>query len=441
MSEATGAPLRRAGLLSAAGLLYASACGGPYGTEDFVARAGPGLLIVLLVLAAGLWGVPLALATAELSARRPVEGGYYRWVFEYMGGFWGYLAGVWSLFSSILDNALYPVLFAAAIEYWIPGLGWFGRWVAATTFIAFLTWLNVRGIRIVGAAALALNAFLLAPLIVIVVAALARWQHNPFLPWSAQGSSLDGLGAGLALAIWFHSGYAEVSTAAEEIDDPQRTIPRVLLIVTPLVILSYVVPMVAALASVGGWRDWQSGQFSAIGEALGGPFLGNWTFLGSVASFVAIFMSYVLWWSRLAWAFAADGFLPAWLVVRHPRHGTPHRVLILYGCLYALLALVPFAELLIVDVWLFGAYNLLLTLSVVRARRSGGPASSGFRIPGGRLGPSINAAILGGTWIVVLLATAHEEPRTAAAGALALLAGVVIWAIAGRRRIRQARAA
>ena len=61
MSDATTAPLRRAGLLSAAGLLYASACGGPYGTEDFVARTGPGLLMLLLVLAAGLWGVPLAL--------------------------------------------------------------------------------------------------------------------------------------------------------------------------------------------------------------------------------------------------------------------------------------------------------------------------------------------------------------------------------------------
>jgi len=438
MSDAAIAPLRRAGLLSAAGLLYASACGGPYGTEDFVARTGPGLLMALLVLAAGLWGVPLALATAELSARRPVEGGYYRWVLEYMGRFWGYQAGIWSLFSSILDNALYPVLFATTLEYWIPGLGWFGRWIAAATFVAILTWLNVRGIRIVGAAALVLNAFLIAPLVWIVIAAAARWRFNPFVPWSADGTSLHGLGAGLALAIWFHSGYAEVSTAAEEIDDPRRTIPKVLLIVTPLVILSYVVPMVAALAAVGGWRDWQSGQFASIGEALGGPFLGNWAFLGSVASFTVIFMAYVLWWSRLAWAFAADGFLPAWLVVRHPRHGTPHRVLILYGVLYSLLALVPFAELLIVDVWLFGAYNLLLLLSVVRARRVAHAVPDGFRIPGGRFGPIVNAAVLGGTWLVVLVATAREEPLTAVAGALALLAGVGLWAVAGRHRARSA---
>ena len=73
--------------------------------------------------------------------------------------------------------------------------------------------------------------------------------------------------------------------------------------------------------------------------------LGGWLFLASVASFVAIFMAYLLWWSRLAWAFAADRFLPASLVQLHPRYGTPHRVLILYGVIYALLAAFPFEDL------------------------------------------------------------------------------------------------
>lgn len=431
MSAVPSSTPRRAGLLAAVGLLYASACGGPYGTENYVALTGPGLLIALLVLAAGVWGVPLALATAELSARRPIEGGYYRWVREYMGEFWGYQAGVWSLFSSVLDNALYPVLFAAAIEYWIPGLGRGAQWLAAVAFIAILTWLNVRGIRLVGFAAVALNAFLIAPLVVLVVASIGRWQFNPLLPWTANGSVLDALGAGLPLAIWFHSGYAEVSTAGEEIDNPRRTIPKVLLIVTPLVILSYVLPTVVALATDGGWRTWESGQFAAIATTLGGPWLGRWMFLASVASFVVIFMSYVLWWSRLAWAFAADGFLPKWLMTRHPKHGTPHRVLWLYGALYALLALVPFPELLIVDIWLFGAYNLLLALSVVRARRRAPENPGGFMIPG-RFGPQLCAATLGGTWVIVLASTAHQDRRAAIIGAALLLSGVVIWFVAGR---------
>ncbi len=416
---------RRAGLLAAIGLLYASACGGPYGTEDFVAKVGPGLLITLIVVGAIVWGLPLSFATAELSARRPIEGGYYRWVREFLGTTWGCHAGIWSLMSSILDNALYPVLFAQALEYVLPGVGPVARWLAAVGFIAFLTWLNIRGIRIVGAAAVGLNLFLIAPLIWMVLAALPRWRFNPFVPFSAGDAPLDGLSAGLALAVWFHSGYSEVSTAAEEIEQPRRTIPLVLLIVTPLVIISYVLPVIVGLAAVGGWREWESGHFATIGRVLGGPVLGNWALLASVASFVVIFMAYLLWWSRLAWAFAADGFLPAWLVQRHPRHGTPHRVLILYAALYAVLAAFPFEDLLIVDVWLFGAYDALVVWSVLRARRVADTNPQGFRLPGGTAAVVINALVLTITWAVVLVTTAREEPKAALAGAALLGIGAI----------------
>jgi amino acid transporter len=426
---------RRAGLISAAALLYASACGGPYGTEDFVALTGPGLLVVVLAGTAIAWGMPLALATAELSARRPIEGGYYRWVREYLGDFWGFQAGAWSLLSSFLDNALYPVLFAGVLPQWMPGLGRLGQWLAAVAFIAVLTWLNIRGIRIVGGTALALNLFLAAPFIWIVLAAPWHWRFHPLVPFSAGNGILGGLGAGLALGVWFHSGYAEVSTAAEEIDNPRRTIPLVLLIVTPLVIASYILPNIAGVAVIGGWSTWKSGQFVTVGRALGGGLLANWAFLGSVASFTVIFMAYLLWWSRLAWAFAADGFLPHWLVVRHPRYGTPHRVLILYAAIYAALAWIPFKDLLIVDVWLFGAYDLLLVLSLVRARRVTHAVPDGFRIPGGGIGVGLNAAILGVTWILVLVTTARQTPLDAIAGAMCLILGSAVYPVL--RRVRR----
>ena len=419
----------RVKLLTAVGLLYASACGGPYGTEDFVVRTGPGLLLVLLFAAAWLWGVPIALATAELSAVRPTEGGYYRWVREFLGEFWGFQAGVWSLISSVLDNTLYPVLFGSALRYWFPNLSAFECWLAAVGFIILLTWLNVRGIRIVGAIAVALSLFLVLPLVLLVGVALFQIRFNPFVPFTASGGTFDGLGAGLALAIWFYAGYPEVSTAAAEIDKPRRTIPLVLLITTPLVVLSYILPTLAGLAAVGGWREWPSGQFAAIGEALGGKLLGGWLFLASVASFVAIFMAYLLWWSRLAWAFAADCFLPAGLVQLHPRHGTPHRVLMLYAVIYALLAAFPFQDLLIVDVWVFGAYDLLLVLSVLGARARIPERNSGFMIPGGLVGAWANALVVAATWAIVLLSTARQQPRDALVGLLALLLGFLLYGL------------
>lgn len=428
----------RVSLLAVVGLLYASACGGPYGTEEYVAQTGPGLMIVLLLVAPWLWGVPMAFATAELSSARPVEGGYYIWIRDILGPFWGFQAGVWSLISSFLDNALYPVLFAKALGYWFPDLlpsAW-GRWLAAVGFIAVLTWLNYRGIRIVGTTAVVLNVFLIAPLIWIVAAGIAGARHNPMLPFTVPGvDPWEGLGAGLALTIWFYSGYTEVSTAAEEIENPGRNIPLALLLVTPLVVLSYAAPMLAGLSAVGGWQDWRSGEFARIGEALGGPLLGHWAFLGSIASFSVIFMSYLLWWSRLGWALAADRSLPGFLARLHPRHGTPHRILFLYATIYAALAALPFEDLLVLDVWVFGAYDLLLLVAVVRGRTILRDRPPGFRIPGGTAGVWINLLVPAATWLVVLGTT---ERHNVVAGIAVLMSGTAIWT--ARRLVRRAAA-
>ena len=104
--------------------------------ENYVAEIGPGLFIVMLFVTPWLWGVPMAFASAELSSRKPVAGGYYRWVQTYLGEFPGYLAGIWSLFSSFLDNALYPVLFARSITHFVPSLTRFDQWLIAVVFIA-----------------------------------------------------------------------------------------------------------------------------------------------------------------------------------------------------------------------------------------------------------------------------------------------------------------
>jgi amino acid transporter len=417
----------RVGLLAVVGLIYASACGGPFGTEEYVASTGPGLLILLLCLAPFLWGVPMAFATAELSAARPVEGGYYVWAREFLGPFWGFLAGTWSLVSSFLDMALYPVLFAEALRFLSPGMGPVAKWLAAVAFIAVLTWLNYRGIRIVGGAALGLNLFLVAPLVWLTIAGLLQARHNPFVPFALPGTGFwAGLNGGLALAIWFYSGYVEVSTAAEEIADPRRTIPRALLIVTPLVVLSYALPTVAGLAAAGNWEGWTSGEFARVGMLVGGPVLGHWMFLASVASFTVIFLAYVLWWSRLGWALAADRVLPGFLARLHPRRGTPYRVLWLYAAGYSLLALLPFQQLLVLDVWVFGAYDLLLLASVVRARRVLRDRPAGFRIPGGTAGVWINLIVPLVSWVVVLATTERENIT---GGIAVILVGPFLYAV------------
>ncbi len=396
----------RAGLLAVVGLLYASASGGPYGTENYVAETGPGLFILLMFVAPWVWGVPTAFATAELASARPIEGGYLRWVRETLGEFWGFQAGGWTIIASFIDNALYPKLFAESLHYFIPGIDGFWKWLAAIAFIIVLTYLNYRGINIAGVAAVGLTLFLIAPLVWLVIAGIAQARFNPLLPFTAPGTDpWTGLGKGLTLAIWFYSGYTEVSSAAEEIKRPERTIPLALLIVTPLVVISYVAPTLAGLTALNDWPSWESGQFATIGRSLGGRILGNWLFLGSVASYTVIFMSYLLWYSRLTWAMAADRALPRFLARLHPKYGTPHRTLLVYAIGFALLVALPFDELLILNVWVFGAYDLTLVFAAVRGRKVYADRPPGFRIPGGTAGVWINALVPAATWLLFLAIT------------------------------------
>jgi amino acid transporter len=427
----------RASFLPLLGLMYASACGGPYGMEDYVPKVGPGLFLLLLVVTPWFWGLPTAFATAELSTRRPVAGGYYRWAREYLGEFWGYQEGIWNLFSSFLDNALYPVLFARGVGHMVPGLTPFDQWAIAVAFILVFTLLNYRGIQIAGASALALNLFLMLPLVWLIGAAATQVRFNPFVPLLSSGVDPAGrFGVALALAMWLYSGYYEVSAAAEEIENPRRNIPLALLILSPIVIASYALPTLAGLASVGGWETWTSGQFATIGEQLGGRMLGYWLFLGSAASMAAIFLAYLLWWSRLVWAMSADGQLPRFLNKLHPRYGTPYRALLVYAAIYAVMAAIPFDNLLVADLWLAGASNLVLQASLIRSRSMLPADTPGFRVPGGKSGLWLNLLFPTATWLLLLVFTARDHLLL---GGGALLAGPLLYVVTrGLRRARSA---
>ncbi|OLD64245.1 MAG: hypothetical protein AUI47_06970 [Acidobacteria bacterium 13_1_40CM_2_68_5] len=425
----------RAGLIGVMGLLYASGCGGPYGTENYIGQTGPGLLILLLFVLPWFWSVPMALATAELSCLRPVEGGYYRWIREIFGEYWGFQAGTWAIIASFLDNALYPALFGKSLVHWFPDISWWQQNLAAVGFILILTFLNYRGIEIVGATSVFLSLFLMAPLVWIIIAGVLHARFNPLVPFRAPGvDGLRGFGSGLALAMWFYSGMTEISTAAEEIKRPARTIPLGLALVVPIIVLSYAAPTLAGLAAVGHWETWTSGYFAEIGRILGGQVLETWAFLGSVASYMVIFLAYLVWYSRLTWAMSEDRSLPRFLSRLHPRYGTPYVALLCYAVIYSILVWVPFERLLVLDMWVTGAYCTTTLALLVRLRSRSDLKHTGFRVPGGRLGAWTVVLLPALTWVVALYATARKDWL---AGTVALLTGSKIYAIMQLARPRR----
>src|SRR5882672_6869107 len=107
--------------------------------------------------------------------------------------------------SSFLDNALYPVLFARAVTHLMGISSAPVEWAMASVFILVLTYLNFRGIQIAGATAVALNVFLILPLVWLVVAAAGHARFSPFVPFRAAGEdALAQFGVCLALAMWLY---------------------------------------------------------------------------------------------------------------------------------------------------------------------------------------------------------------------------------------------
>jgi APA family basic amino acid/polyamine antiporter len=171
-----------------------------------------------------------------------------------------------------------------------------------------------------------------------------------------------------------------------------------------------------------------------MGHTLGGPVLGHWLFLGSVASQAVIFLAYLLWWSRLVWVMAEDGHLPGFLRARHPRYDTPHRALFAYAIIYSALAALPFEDLLVADVWITGASNLVLQFSLLRSRTPEDGAA-GFRVPGGRVGLWLNVALPAATWALLLVFTARDHFLL---GAGSLLVAPLAWLATRALRRRRA---
>ena len=72
---------------------FFSVSGGPYGLEDVIGSSGPGLAVLLIIITPLIYSLPISLMVAELAMMMPVSGGYYQWVKEGLGPFWGFLAG------------------------------------------------------------------------------------------------------------------------------------------------------------------------------------------------------------------------------------------------------------------------------------------------------------------------------------------------------------
>jgi amino acid transporter len=387
----TRAVLQKASLLPFVFVMYAYATGGPFGLEDMVTTSGPGLTLLYLLSLPFFWCIPVSLVSAELTTAIPVEGGFYRWVRAGFGDFWGFLAGWWNWTASFLLAAAYAVLFADYLTdyisfYFGPVSGW-THYAIAFSLIAVICYVNVRGIQMVGVVSTILEVSVLVAVAAMCFVAALKWQHNPFSPLvPPHAAKFQVFGAGLALGLWLYSGYEQLSSVAEEVENPQRTYPRALAIVVPLSIATYFLPTLFSLAALGDWQKWHTGYFSNAAQLIGGPWLAIPLTFAAMIGNVALLNATVLTSTRMPSTMAEDGYLPAAFSARHPRYGTPWIAIITSSIVYALLAQKTMVQLLTIYVWLRIGVTILTVLSAWGLRRTKPDMPRPFRIPWRRAG-------------------------------------------------------
>ena len=376
-------------------MIYILVSGGSFGIEDMVSSSGPGLTILLLILLPIFWSMPMARIASELGSALPGEGGVYVWARRGLGDFWGFQTAWWWSLSIFVDSSVYIVLGVGYLKNWMHfDQIWF--YVICWAIIVLFTVVNIYGVQFVALSSSLFSILIIAPFVVLIVVGIAKWQFNPLTPFFATGVpklGKDGVFAlGLAIGVWMYSGYESMSTLSGEIRNPQKIIPRALMLAVPFIIVMYVLPTVASLAAYGHWDTFATVagggyvSFVEIGRKLGGSALGVALLASALLGNLALYLDYLASGARPLFALSADGLFPKSISTVSKHFGTPIAAILLMAVLNAVLIIGPFQNLVVIDVILFISSYVLIFLSAVRLRMKEPGLRRPFRVPFGTAG-------------------------------------------------------
>ncbi len=419
-------------------ILFFCTSGGPYTTETLIHSVGPGLGLLILLIVPLIWSIPEVLIVGELASMLPEEGGYYRWVDRAFGRFWAFQNGWLTWMYSLVDMAIYPVLFNQYLRYFFPGLDARCDWAISLAVIWGASWINLRGSVRVGRVSIVAGLFVMLGFLALSLACIPHIEHVPWQPFASEkGKGLGGLAVGISIALWNYIGWDNASTVQGEVTDASRSYPRALAYALPLVTLGYFVPLLASLGATD-WNTWTEGgwpQIAAAGSGSLGRLIAGWIALGGMVSALALFNALLLAYSRIPFVMATDRLLPKSLGQLDSR-GTPRNAIIVSALFYSIFVLVPFAKLVVADVLLYSLALFLEFGALVRLRKSEPTLRGAFRIPTGRAGVIFLSAlpmiVLAG--VIAISFRDHEYGLPAVMGAaIAIVLGPMMYALARPR--------
>ncbi len=349
--------------LAIVGMIYAIVCAGAFGVEELIMEAGPGLALTLLIVMPFIWAIPYSIICAEMGKARPVEGGTIAWVKEGMNEFWYAIMNVSNVLWSLVCNTVYVVLAVNYIGTMIQLTEGQATMLKFLMIFVFLT-VNLLGLKEVGGVSVILSVTIFVAFAFVAIVGFVNWNSSPFVPFIADGLSFgEALSAGFAVAVWMYSSFEEVSVVAGEVEGAERKIPKALMIGIPVIALTYILPTLAGLGSVGRWAEWSTDggvSYHTVLTDFVSPVFGVIFMVVAVLGQLAIFNVCITTGSRSLMMAADSHFVPKSLA-KISKKNVPYVSIVFIGVATACLMFFEFHFLVVVDVF-FMAICTILTI-------------------------------------------------------------------------------
>jgi APA family basic amino acid/polyamine antiporter len=422
--------------------------GAVLGTAIFITPADvarvlphPGLILVAWVLG-GLVTLAGTLTYAELGALLPRAGGQYEFLKEAYGRFFGFLFG-WVAFLVIMTGGIAAIavgfgeylgaflpFFSTGNELVTLSLGGASRslngaQLAGALAIAFLTIVNYVGLRAGAGLQNAVTVAKLGSLLGLgVLGFLVPAPAAPaFLgPLPADGSILAGFGVAMIAIFWAYDGWYGMTNLCGEMRNPERDLPRGLILGTVAITVLYLILNVVYLRALPVPVLAQSPRVAeAATAALFGPLGARLLTAAVLVSAFGCLSATILYAARIYLPMAQDKvFFPA-LARIHPRYRTPAACIVAQGVWSILLVFSGSYD----QLYTFVVFALLLFhtatgAAVVVLRRTRPDAPRPYRVPGYPVVPAVFVLVC----FVLLVNTLFERPVESLLGLGILALGV-----------------
>src|SRR5262245_24453657 len=348
-SPSDGAPkLKRSmGLWMATALVVGNMVGSGVFLLPATLAGAAGPVSMLGWLFTGVGAVLLALVFANLGRALPRTGGPYAYAKRAFGDFagfwtaWGYWIAVWA------GNAAIAVAFVSYLTVFWPQVGDHALLGALVGIglIWLLTFANILGVRESGRIQVLTTVLKFVPLAVIGLVGIFFIDGGNYEPFAPHGASLGLLSSTAALTLWAFIGLESATVPAEEVKDPERTIPRATIIGTVLATALYVLATAAIMGIIP--TDQLAASASPFSDAAGQVFGGGWDKVIALVAMVSTFGAlngWILLQGRVPLAAAEDGMFPAPFARVHGTRKTPVFGLVVSSVLVSALMLMNYTK-------------------------------------------------------------------------------------------------